>query len=68
MKIYVISVLSHLHKKTYIIVGHFDTCHFLYCYIQWPITKSLSQLLLKVNEKINTQITYLEESGDNQLM
>ena len=49
-------------------MGHFDTCHFLYCYIQWPITKSLSQLLLKINEKINTQITYLEESGDNQLM
>lgn len=49
-------------------MGHFDTCHFLYGYIQWSIRKSLSQLLLKVNEKIGTQITYLEESGDNQLM
>ena len=35
---------------------------------QWPIRKLLSQPLLKINEKIGTQITYLKESGNNQLM
>lgn len=35
---------------------------------QWPIRKLLSQPQLKINEKIGTQITYLEESGNNQLM